>query len=260
VTPSSTARYDIKEIKDDSLWLSRVATLDELSALRLVLEECQFRASAQLLGQFSEEELVSIGDAAGNSQYSNSVPLSLLVQGLDPEAIQQQFVRQDSRRQRILRTYFSERRYLLKASERLLDAAFTYQARLLNATEAGKGKGKAAELEPSWQVEYGQALVIQHTADDPSPAVIRCIQGIGAILQKLQDGSGWSDTDGERGDIEIEWIRNQFAEATHGMEYLWRYITYDMDVPSGRVVLEWFRLQQSFGFFNSYESVRVQPS
>lgn len=260
VTPSSTAKYDIKEIKGDSLWLSKVAKLDEVTALRLVTEECQFRTSAQLLGEFSEEELSSIRDAAGNSQYSSSIPISLLAQGLDPEAISQQFARQDSRRQRILRTYFSERRYLLKSSERLFDAFFLHQTREQNAATKGKGKGKAAALEPSWQTHCGMAIASQHNLDNPQPLVLRCIQAVSTTLKKLEEGSGWSDPDGERGDIDIEWVRSQFTEATHAMELLWQFITNIMAIPTGRVILEWFRFQQSYGFFNTFESVRVRRS
>jgi nuclear pore complex protein Nup188 len=256
VTPSSSAKYDIKEIKEDSLWLSKVAKLDEVSALRLVTEECQFRTSAQLLGQFSEEELASITSAAGNGQYSSPIPLSLVVQVLDPETIQQQFARQDSRRQRILRTYLSERRYLLKTSERLLDIAFLHQDKEQNA--AGKGKGKSKTVELGWQANCGIAIASQQDLDNPQSFIIQCIQAIGATLKKLQEGSGWSDADGERGDIEVEWIRSQFTEATHAMELLWQYIVNVMGIPTGRVLLEWFRLQQSYAFFNSFESVRLR--
>jgi nuclear pore complex protein Nup188 len=255
VTPSPSAKYDIKEIKEDSMWLSKIAKLDEVSALRLVTQECQFRTSSQLLGQFSEEELASIRDAAGNNQYSSSIPVSLLVQGLDPDAIQQQFTRQDSRRQRVLRTYLSERRYLLKSSERLFDAAFLHQAR--EQKRSGRGKGKAVESEPSWQARSGMALASLHDMDNAHPTVLRGIQAVSANLNNLAEGSGWSDPDGEGGDIDAEWVRTQFIEATHVMELIWQFIANVMGIPTGRVVLEWFRLQQSYGFFSNFESVCI---
>jgi nuclear pore complex protein Nup188 len=235
--------------------LSKIANLDEVSSLRLVTEECQFRTSAQLLCRFSEEELSSLRDAAGNSQYANSVPISLVVQGLDPVAISQQFARQDSRRQRILRTYLSERRYLLKSSERLFDAAFLHQTREQIAAERGKGKGKAVDSEPSWQVRCGIAIASLHDSSNPQPLVLRCVQAVGTTLKKVEEESGWSDPDGERGDIDVEWVRSHLTEATHALELLWQFITNIMAVPTGRVILEWFRLQQSCRFFNSFDSV-----
>jgi nuclear pore complex protein Nup188 len=257
VTPSSSAKYDIKEIKEDSLWLSKLAKIDEVSALRLVTEECQSRTSAQFLGQFSEEELASIRDAAGNNQYPSLLPVSLLVQGLDPNAFQQQFARKDTRRQRILRTFFSQRRYLLKCTERLIDVAFSNRD---ITEENGTGKGKAVELEPSWQVTCGMALASRVDLDNLEPIILRCIQALSTNLKNLDDGSGWSDEDGERGNIEIEWARNQFTEATHAMELLWQFLANSVGVPSCQIILEWFRLQQSCGFFNIYESVRVSFS
>jgi nuclear pore complex protein Nup188 len=259
VTPSSSAKYDIKEIKEDSLWLSKVAKIDEVSALRLVTEECQSRNSAQLLGQFSEEELVSIRDAAGSSQYSSSIPVSLLVQGLDPDAIQQQFSRQDTRRQRLLRIYFSQRRYLLKCTERLVDAIFSNR----HNTEqdgTGKDKGKSVELETSWQVTCGLALVSRWDLDNLEPIILRCIRAVSTNLNNLDEGSGWSDEDGGRGDIEIDWVRNQFTEATHAMELLCQFLANSTGLPSGQTLLEWFRLQRSCGFFSNFESVRSRLS
>lgn len=252
ITPSSTAKYDIKQIKEDSLWLSKAAKIDEVSALRLVIEECQSRTSAQLLGQFSEEELVSIRDAAGNNQ--SSIPLSLLEQGLDPDAILQQFVQPDTRKQRIFRTYFSERRYLLKCTERLIDAFFSKND-LTGELGIIFGKGKGVEPTPSWQVVSGGYLVKRFDLENVGPIILRCIGALSKNLQSLDAGCGWTDEDGERGNIEVEWARNQFAEATYTLELMSQFALYLMGTPSSQIALEWFRLQQAYGFFSNFESV-----
>lgn len=50
VTPNGgTGSYDIKVVKDDSLWLAKEAKIDEVSALRLVVLEHQARSKEQLL-------------------------------------------------------------------------------------------------------------------------------------------------------------------------------------------------------------------
>ena len=54
-------------MKEDALWLSEKAQIDETSALRVVVEECQSRAAARLSAPFSEDELTNIREAAGNS-------------------------------------------------------------------------------------------------------------------------------------------------------------------------------------------------
>jgi nuclear pore complex protein Nup188 len=54
-------------VKEDALWLSEKAQIDETAALRVAVEECQSRAAARLITLFSEEELASIRETAGNS-------------------------------------------------------------------------------------------------------------------------------------------------------------------------------------------------
>jgi nuclear pore complex protein Nup188 len=102
VTPSSDARYDIKQLKEDALWLSASAKIDEVSALRIVVQECQARTTAKLLGRFSEAELASIRESAGDSKFSSPVTASLLSRGADITELQVDFVTDDNRRQRIL--------------------------------------------------------------------------------------------------------------------------------------------------------------
>jgi len=251
VTPSSNSQYDIKEIKEDALWLSNTAKIDEVSALRVVVEECQSRTSALLLSRFSEEELLSIREAAGNSKYSSSLPVSYLALVAEPDAIQKTFETQTSRRQRILRTYLSERRHLLKCAEQLL-----YVCRF--ETDAGQenGKGKGLEIAPKWQVNCGRRLESKLSADNGDPFVLRCIKAIATNVSNLHTGSGWSLKDVNNEEIEMEWIRNQFAEATHAMEFIWHVFQRVMAFPSSQVVLEWYRLQQSCGFFSNFETVR----
>ncbi|PQE16945.1 hypothetical protein CJF30_00003662 [Rutstroemia sp. NJR-2017a BBW] len=65
---------EIQTAKDDALWLSKEADLDEVSALRVVIEEYQSRAYAQLLGPFSEEEIISLNDAIGDTKSTYVAP------------------------------------------------------------------------------------------------------------------------------------------------------------------------------------------
>ena len=44
VAPTSNCEYDINKIKEDALWLSKEAQIDEVSALRIIVLEYQSRA------------------------------------------------------------------------------------------------------------------------------------------------------------------------------------------------------------------------
>ena len=258
VTPSSNAQYDIKEIKEDALWLSKAANVNEVSALRIVVEECQSRAAAQLLGPFSEEELASIRVAAGNNRYSSSIPVGLMSQGAEPQQTQTEFGLQESRRKRMLRTYLSERRYLLKCSERIFHQVFL--SYLLPDETTANPAGFA--IAPGWLQTFGiGAFTAKLNADNfPGPDVIlkRCIGGIATNIKNLTAGSGWFSEDGGREDVEIDWMRSQITEAIHSMELMWQFLqNYCHEPCSSETIMAWFHLQQDYSFFNSFELVGI---
>lgn len=182
VTPSSNTRYNIKEVKEDAIWLSNEARIDEVTALRIVLEECQDRSSAQLLGRFSNEELASIREAAGATQASTAL-LS------DSDAIQEDFDCPKSRRQRILSTYLSARRNILQC----LNVVF--QKTLYSGPEASGGrKGKDPQAPESWVQRIGNNLV--RAMGDQDRWIVEAISTIAVHATNLGSGSGWLKQDG----------------------------------------------------------------
>ncbi|KAL2068957.1 hypothetical protein VTL71DRAFT_15295 [Oculimacula yallundae] len=246
VTPSSNAQYDIKEIKEDALWLSKTANINEIAALRIIVEECQSRAAAQLLGPFSEEELASIRNAAGNNRYSSSIPIGLMSQGADPQHTKRGFGTQESRHKRILRTYLCERKHLLKCSERLFHHLFvTFEG------------GNDTTTERSWLGRMGARFLERlslagFSVDDGF--LLRCIDGIATNMKNLVNGSGWFSEDRGKEDLERDWMKSQITEAIHSMELMWQFrVYYSFDFPSSELVLAWFRLQKDCGFFNNFE-------
>jgi nuclear pore complex protein Nup188 len=253
VTPSSNGKYDIKQIKEDALWLSKAAKVDEVSALRVVVEECQARPAAQLLGPFSEEELVGVREAAGNSRYSSPIPLSLLAQTVDPATIQQEFEKEPNRRTRILRTYLSERRHFLKCSERLLHAAF-YNVGVAQQKESPPEKGKEPVAAAHWLATAGDAI---YNRIPTEAGLATCaITAIERNMRQLESESGWSDQCNGGGELEHDWVQTQVIEAIHNMEIIWILVMYTIDCPSSTLALAWFRLQHSCKFFSVFEMVR----
>ncbi|KAE8452536.1 hypothetical protein EG329_000439 [Mollisiaceae sp. DMI_Dod_QoI] len=248
VTPSSNTKYDLKQIKEDALWLSKVAEVDEISALRVVVEECQSRPAAQLLGPFSEEELVGIREAAGNSRYSSPIPLSILSQAVEPTAILQDFEKAGNRRWRILRTYLSERRHFFRCADRLLHAC-------LYNTDVGRDQGKQKQPEEtaSWLDNAGAAIFDKINSGSEPELILKGIAAIEANVRKLETGTSWSEECDGGEDIEMEWLQNQIIESIHVMELVWLLTIYVEDCPPSMVVLAWFRLQQSCKFFSAFE-------
>ena len=242
VTPSNTARYDIKEIKEDALWLSNEAGIDEVSALRVVVEEFQSRAYAQLLGEFSEEENLSLQDAA-DTQSSNVLSTGLLLTGTTPDALQKKFDAQESRRIRLLHIYLSERRYLWKC------LVFLVQQRSPHDANKGSDDGRAIP----WFNTYHVTVVSQWDAlEAPADRIVRFIATLTSILEKTfsGSGSGWFKDDGGRVDIEIEWTNSQIMEATYIMEIIFQHLWAVDTITQTAPILEWFRFVSRFDFFD----------
>ncbi|KAH7409165.1 nucleoporin-like protein [Cadophora sp. MPI-SDFR-AT-0126] len=254
VTPSSNAQYDIKEIKEDALWLSKAANINEVSALRVVVEECQSRAAAQLLGPFSEEELASIRDGAGNNRYSSSIPVGLMSQGAEAQQTQKEFGLQENRRKRILRTYLSERRHILKCSERIFHQVFLSYV----LPDETTGNGTPFAIVPEWLQTFVTGPFTRKLNADkfpgPNDILKRCIGGITTNMKNLMTGSGWFSEDGGREDVEMDWTRSQITEAIHSMELMWQFLqNYCHEPCSSETVLAWFNLQQDYNFFSSFD-------
>ncbi|XMA09239.1 hypothetical protein WAI453_002030 [Rhynchosporium graminicola] len=254
VTPTSNAQYDIKEIKEDALWLSKTANINEISALRIVVEECQARAPAQLLGPFSEEELASIRNAAGNNRYSSSIPVGLMSQGADPKHTKEAFGTQANRHKRILRTYLSERKHILKCSERVFHYILSHSER---ATSSNGSVVKGSAVAPPWSHRIGAALVLKLQQEGylgANEILLRCTEGITKNMNNLMAGSGWLSEAGGKDDLELDWTRGQICEAIHSMELMRQFCElYCSEPVSSEVILAWFQLQQDYGFFGSFE-------
>lgn len=249
VSPTNL-QHDINEVKEDALWLSQTARIDETAALRIVVEECQSRATARLLGPLSEEELASIREAAGNNQFSSPITVSLASRGKDAADIQTQFDKEDSRRQRILLTYLSERQHLLKCVELLLSAL----GNQTTGAPANGSKGKGVSAANTWLETAGRAVATQIGSLDDF--LLQCFNAIGAFFQNLGTGSGWYQNDPKPA-LEEEWARSQFIEATHTMEIVFQIVSFQEELSASDVVLGWLNLLQSYGFLDGLNMVRT---
>lgn len=244
VAPSSKTRYNIKEVKEDALWLSKEARIDEVSALRIVLVECQDRPSAQLLGQLSNEEVVSIQEAARISQLATA----LLPQNENPSTIQEDFDSQLSRRIRILRTYLSERRNLLQCLNIICQKSL-YPGP--DGPDSDKGKDSANPL--SW-VQAVSQNVLQKTADRDK-WIVEAISAIRVVAGNIDGGSGWFQADGGRDDLEREWAHNQITEISHTMEVIFQFVDSRSNICSSAVVIAWLEAMKQYGFFDQSPAV-----
>ena len=259
VTPSVHGAYDINEIKDDGLWLSKETGIDELAALRIVVHEWQARPKAQLLGGFSEEEAVGLQDVARINGFGRS--FLGLQSSLMPTttADRDDFTQAINRRRRLIEIYLSERRYVLKVCEWLVHAFF--HARALATASRGKESGTSSEKERSnWAIEVGRSIsntdnAVGGASSSRDDWMLRCIHALQARIDDLQRGSGFFKTEGGREDVEEAWFNNYVQESIHIMGFLFLFVDSSSEVTVSSVTLAWFGFASRYGFFEHFEAV-----
>ena len=247
VTPSSTTRYYIKEVKEDALWLSKEAKIDEVSALRVVIVECQDRQRAQLLGTLSSQEAANIEEAAGTSRAS----IALYQRYTDSEAAGDDFSSLDSRRLRILRTYLSERRNVSQCLK-IIAEGHLYP----DVNGPGNAKAKGVAEHTSWL--RGLSDRVWEKMDGQEKWILEALSVIRIDAENTQRGSGWFQDNEGREDmeaIEIEWVNNQIIEISYAMELIFQFVDSNSSPSSSTIVVAWLETMEQYGFFDHFETV-----
>ncbi|KAK4216696.1 nucleoporin subcomplex protein binding to Pom34-domain-containing protein [Rhypophila decipiens] len=232
VVQAPNDQYDLKEIKEDALWLSKAANIDEVAALRIAVLEFQSRARSHLTGPLSSQDVTNIQEAAGVSDAQASSILALLnVSAVaDADATWAEFETETSRRQRLLATYLSERRSFLSAADLLITFLYYSPPSLPQEVETLRAAisldaTARDELLPKYMsylqdsVERSQAVPLSF----PPPLVSE--------------------------QLEVDWVRTAFTEATHAMSLIFQILDLHGDkFVALDIVTQWFKFVDEFEF------------
>jgi nuclear pore complex protein Nup188 len=262
ITPTKQGQYDINEIKEDALWLSKEATIDEIAALRIVIQEWQNRPAVQLLSEFSEEEVASIQDASGVQNLRSSVGgakvSSLFAAVGTHESQASEFLLPQGRRSRFFGIYLSERRYALKASQILISAGIRSELSDLehenDAARSAKWKGKKSWLQEMAQPVHRAQMHLAKptTTDNLLPHLISSFE---SRILGLESGSRWfKDQDGKE-DLEDAWSTNMIEEAIHILQIMFAHLYSTDEITSPRSTILWFHCMDRHGFFEGFNPV-----
>jgi len=254
VTPTTKKEYDINEIKEDALWLSKEAEIDDFSALRLLVLEYQTRSAAQLQFEFSDEDKIFLQEAAGNfiAELSSTLPRTKAVGTISDEH-DVDFNSKNVRRLRALRLYLSERRYLLKCAGLFLQASLDREKDPVRSAEQDEGE----ESFTNWVQRVGDELLLslENAGRSMHDCLMDSIRSLRDKFKGLDKGSGWLKQDGTPEDLETDWLCNILVEAVSTMEITVRILDWENHIPSSDAVLEWFRFASTYGFFDQFEHV-----
>ncbi len=263
VTPTPNDKYDITVIKKDALWLSKCMDISEVCALRVVVVEFQARASFHLTGPLSAQDVASIEEAAGlgNSHTVNLLSTLSQTPAKDAELLWDEFQQEGSRRQRLIRTYLSERRHFLTAADYVL----SIMPREARPHLVPDGAAK------SLPVELVRALGLAGAAPDaglnlrnPHFGISHYLDFLPGCIKRSEEGlrSAVKDADLLSEELEVDWVRTSLAETVHAMSVVFRHLDMTSDVfISPSIVSKWFEFLDGCAFLDglSLVSARLSP-
>lgn len=267
VPSSAQGRYDIKQIQEDTLWLSKQTYINEIDALRIAVLEWQTRPAQRLLRE-SRHEAAKLESSVGINGLAGSLRSSILSR---PLALEQDasnaFDTLEARRQRLLLVYLSERRYILKTSEYVALAALFEISLHTKSTLKSNSKGKAPESGPrarsegkmGWVEEVGNKVSTYwnlngRVKDSYKNFIVCAVDALESRIKNLQDGSGWSLDEGSE-NMEIAWVRNQILETIHIMQTILTILNSSTKLTRTDSLLAWFRFVDRCRFFQGFNLV-----
>lgn len=249
VTPSANFRYDLRELKADASWLSEAVSVDQVSALRVAVVECQNRANTQLLGPLTEGELAGIREASGSNQFSTPTPFALLSHAADPEDISQHYGLESTRRKRLLDTYLLERNSFLATFNAVVQAARLRQAR-------GSSEMQQNVTETTvWRESLG--LDIINKLAPITTALSRGFEFVRQTLKYFETGCGGFASVEDNDEIDLPWGRAQLTQIIHGLELIFDLTVSCPHVLSSKNVLEWFEMLNTYDYFSHLDTVGI---
>ena len=255
IAPTTDGRYNITQLRDDSLWLSKETGIDEVAALRVVILEWQSRPINQLLNESSGEE--QLPDNV-RTRFSLPPPSLGSRSVISVTSLDQGLEEIRSRRLRLLNLYLSERRYLSKTAEYLVLGT-------LCRPTVGKGKGreKATTEAPTGAVQLedlGTSILVLWNLDGVRSTTgknwyVEAIEALNVRVQNLERGSGWLQDEEPIPELEEAWSKSQILEMIHIMQIIALLADSSPKLMRADAAVAWFRFVGGYGFFEQFEMV-----
>jgi nuclear pore complex protein Nup188 len=229
--------YDIKQVRDDTLWLANEAKVDEAAALRIVVLEWQLRPRDRLLST-DDDGVASGADASFGASFNApaSFSQSFLVETRDTDG---SFETEEARRARLLRIYLRERLHVLRLADLLLrfymEHGSSSKDRTPQLVETGKSLFSAICKTESKAIKYESC---GH----------EFVEALQQRINRIESGSGWYATEGGNEHLEVAWSQAQIEEMVPILQLTLSVIY--RAVPSSKSTLSYFELMRERHFFD----------
>ncbi|MCJ1432780.1 hypothetical protein MMC27_002137 [Xylographa pallens] len=257
ITPKPNGRYDISEIKEDSLWLSKEVGIEEIAGLRIAILEYQARPATWLLQGSADKDVLGMNILAG-SQSANS----LLRNSNFPEVAGsvwlsgETFNSVQTRRLRLLEVYLSERQYLSTCADFII----------FRTLYPGPFKDKDVDswgirLSPngsSWFEDAGVRITnnwrSRHVASTGGQYwVLDAIAALELRIRNIGKSSGWLQEEDTAIDVEFAWCQFQLTDILHILYMILNLTMSDSTLTRSDVFRTWFKFMGDYGFFEQFE-------
>ncbi|KAG6364876.1 hypothetical protein INS49_006480 [Diaporthe citri] len=252
VTPTPNEKYDIKAIKEDSLWLSSSFGINEVAALRIVVIEFQSRPQSHLAGPFSTQDIINLHQAVGADGKQANTLLAFVnaADTADADAIWVDFNTQAGRRRRLVDLCLSERRYFMAFVNGILTLT-------LNETSPDTDAAKAELSAQVLMAVFGQKQPGDVRSDT------RSLEKLVSTYLELapecladpdaHSPAAFKDVNILSEELELIWTRASLTETLHLLASMFRIIDLSPTFLSADIVSNWFRFVDAYGFLDQLQ-------
>ncbi|KAL8873491.1 MAG: hypothetical protein Q9174_001047 [Haloplaca sp. 1 TL-2023] len=262
VASAQGGQDDIKQIRDDALWLSGEGKLDEVSSLRLVVLERQTRPGVQLQELSLTDDLPKAGGSFNGSRFQPALSASRSVLLAKPSTNGDSSTNHpnqvDVRRSRLFSIYLAERQYRIKTCRHLVLSA------LLGARDDDNPASGGSTTAPDWTGKIGKEILsawnISGECEISGGNIL--VDGIDAIrsrIRGLESGCGWFADKHPREPVEAAWCESQVIDLVTILEIILALFGSLPQLSRSDAVLSWFKLMSDYGFFEAFEPVSNIP-
>lgn len=236
--------YNLQQLKDDALWVSKELGIDEVSALRCAVVEWQQRPAHLLLGKVQSE---SNSQDLTQSYFGKSKAAHGSTEGkTSPD-----FVNVELRRQRLVQICLEER-----------SAASACSALLISLAASANDKSLREAIIPS-TLEFGaattwvevQAGLVYNAMAGGEGKVKSCIQAITTLAKGLEGPAQWPSALKDRPDLSAVSFDAIIQDLVNAVRVTLA-VVYALESPfTATEVLDWFKLMRSISYFSDLSAI-----
>jgi nuclear pore complex protein Nup188 len=253
ISPNGNGSYDVKQMKDDALWLNQVLKVDEVTALRIVILEWQSRSENKLRERSTQ-------DASSGLPAVLRLRSSLLRSTIQSPATAEdsdKFDSQASRRLRLLKTWCEERQFQFKCLEQVV-------IRTMEDMRASADGQKEQRDDAPWS-EIGPKLVRSwNNIGDRSGRRQRwlgqTVDYLGYTAQQLSGNGGVLSDDSDYDGFQPLWSETKGAELAYALHITLTILQSSKTLSSPDDFGSWFHLMGEVNFFEGFEIVGISDT